>query len=195
MTVLTHVHASKPPHLRNVERLVARRRLKYLGGPWLVSKPLLVSLCAVAHLTQTGFPPPANHMAIPLNESSYSGLYQSQNLNTSLWHVSFRCNLSLQELAADIANFGSQKEQRTKAAQAKLKAAKGALESAKKAVKDTAQKLAHAVAEAEAATSERASLEEQLQAAQQALTGEAHPVSQLPYVFMMTASSSRWGGK
>lgn len=78
----------------------------------------------------------------------------------------------LQELAADIANFGSQKEQRTKAAQAKLKAAKAALEGAKKAVKDTAQKLAQAVAEAEAAATERTSLEEQLQTAQQALIGQ-----------------------
>ena len=81
------------------------------------------------------------------------------------------CSAWLQELAADIANFGSQKEQRTKAAQAKLKAAKSALEGAKKAVKDTAQKMAQAVAEAEAAATERTSLEEQLQAAQQALTG------------------------
>ena len=78
----------------------------------------------------------------------------------------------LQELAADIANFGSQKEQRTKAAQAKLKAAKAGLESAKKAAKDAVQKVTQAVAEAEAAATERASLEEQLQAAHTGLTGE-----------------------
>ena len=78
-----------------------------------------------------------------------------------------------QELAADIANFGSQKEQRTKAAQAKLKAAKAGLEGSRKGAKDAAQRLTQAVAEAEAAASERHSLTEQLQAAQKALTGEA----------------------
>ena len=77
----------------------------------------------------------------------------------------------LQELAADIANFGSQKEQRTKAAQSKLKAAKAGLESAKKAAKDAVQRVTQAMAEAEAAATERASLEEQLQAAQTSLTG------------------------
>ena len=87
-------------------------------------------------------------------------------------HALHTVSVWLQELAADIANFGSQKEQRTKAAHAKLKAAKAALEGAKKAVKDTAQKLARAVAEAEAAATERTSLEEPLQTAQQALVGQ-----------------------
>lgn len=91
-----------------------------------------------------------------------------------------------QELAADIANFGSQKEQRTKAAQAKLKAAKAGLEGSRKAAKEAAQRLTQAVAEAEAAASERRSLTEQLQAAQNALQGEAlsgpgSPVSTCPF--------------
>ena len=77
----------------------------------------------------------------------------------------------MQELSADIANFGSQKEQRTKAAQAKLKAAKQGLEASKKAAKETSQKLTQAAAEAEAATSERQSLTEQLQVAHKALQG------------------------
>ena len=79
--------------------------------------------------------------------------------------------LHAQALAADIANFGSQKEQRTKAAQAKLKAAKTALEASKKAAKESAQKLTQAAAEAEAAANERQSLAEQVQAAQNALQG------------------------
>lgn len=77
----------------------------------------------------------------------------------------------MQELSSDIANFGSQKEQRTKAAQAKLKAAKTALEASKKAAKEAGQKLTQAAAEAEAASSERQSLTEQLQTAQKAVQG------------------------
>lgn len=80
-------------------------------------------------------------------------------------------HVSMQELSSDIANFGSQKEQRTKAAQAKLKAAKTALEARKKAAKEAGQKLTQAAAEAEAASSERQSLTEQLQTAQKAVQG------------------------
>ena len=77
----------------------------------------------------------------------------------------------MQELAGDIAYFGSQKEQRTKAAQAKLKAANSGLDSSKKAAKEAAQKHTQAVAEAEAAGTERQALTEQLAAAQKALQG------------------------
>ncbi|KAL3152148.1 hypothetical protein ABBQ32_001245 [Trebouxia sp. C0010 RCD-2024] len=86
-----------------------------------------------------------------------------------------------QELSGDIANFGSQKEQRTKAAQAKLKAAKTALEGSKRAAKEASQKLTQAAAEAEAASSERQSLTEQLQTAQKAvqvLEGEVAKLEQ-----------------
>lgn len=82
----------------------------------------------------------------------------------------------MQELSGDIANFGSQKEQRTKAAQAKLKAAKTALEGSKRAAKEASQKLTQAAAEAEAASSERQSLTEQLQTAQKAVQGTASAV-------------------
>ena len=81
-------------------------------------------------------------------------------------------------MAADIANFGSQKEQRTKAAQAKQKAAKTSLEASKKTAKDAAQKLTQAKAESEAAATERQSLTEQLQAAQKALQGETPSLPQ-----------------
>ena len=77
----------------------------------------------------------------------------------------------MQELSGDIANFGSQKEQRTKAAQGKLKAAKAGLEASKKAAKEAGQTLTQAAAEAEAATNERQSLTEQLQGAQKAVQG------------------------
>lgn len=79
----------------------------------------------------------------------------------------------MQELSGDIANFGSQKEQRTKAAQGKLKAAKAGLEASKKAAKEAGQALTQAAAEAEAATTERQSLTEQLQSAQKAVQGTA----------------------
>lgn len=95
----------------------------------------------------------------------------------SLVHKVMHCNMcSVQELSGDIANFGSQKEQRTKAAQAKLKAAKTGLEGRKKAAKEASQKLTLAAAEAEAASSERQSLTEQLQTAQKTVQGTASSV-------------------
>ena len=63
----------------------------------------------------------------------------------------------------------------TRSAQGKLKAAKTAFEGSKKAAKEAGQRLTQAVAEAEAAGSERLSLTEQLVAAQKALQGTPKP--------------------
>lgn len=123
---------------------------------WQASHPLLLPLCCNLQTLIVGHDCPSS---CTCKQRSFSK-----------WRFSPKL-IALQELSADIANFGSQKEQRTKAAQGKLKAAKAALEGSKKAAREGSQKLAQAVAEAEAAASERQSLTEQLQAALTALQG------------------------
>ncbi len=77
----------------------------------------------------------------------------------------------LQALEKEIAGFESKKDSYIKAAQSKLKAAKAASEAAKKVLKAKAGALSEAVAEGEAAATERASLTAQLEAAEKTVAG------------------------
>ncbi|KAK9829006.1 hypothetical protein WJX72_003368 [[Myrmecia] bisecta] len=83
------------------------------------------------------------------------------------------------ELESQIANFGKERDKHIKAAQAKVKSAKAGLEAAKKLLKAAQQALAEAVAEKEAAAGERATLAEQLDAAEKGVTALQKEVDDL----------------
>lgn len=76
-----------------------------------------------------------------------------------------------QDLEAQIGSFDKDRGKRLKAAQTKLARAKTGLEAARKQLKERQGQASQATAEMEAAEGERAALQQQLQAAEAALTG------------------------